>query len=147
MEQLCTDESPSLSLGSSIHCVRGVEARRDPQDNWHYCPQSDLALVCLLARGFVALLATWYIYSAAIILYRCSRHWNDLCVTALFLAIFLLFPRITDEDGHDRSLAEGFDARLLEAGYDPRLFTILSLALIVTILWTVIALVRRRRAS
>lgn len=105
-----------------------------------------LALVCLLARGFVALLATWYIYSAAIILYRCSRHWSDLCLVVPFLA-FLLLPRITDEDGYDPSLAEGFDARLLESGYDPRLFTILSLALIVTILWTVIALVRRRRAS
>lgn len=105
-----------------------------------------LALVCLLARGFVSLLATWYIYSIAVILYRCSRHWNDLCFIAPFLA-FLLLPRITDEDGYDRSLAEGFDARLLEAGYDPRLFAILSLALIVTVFWTVLALVRRRRPS
>ncbi|MBU8877209.1 hypothetical protein KQ910_25800 [Reyranella sp. MMS21-HV4-11] len=105
-----------------------------------------LALVCLLARGFVSLLATWYIYSAAILLYRCSRHWNDLCFAFPFL-VFLLFPRITDEDGYDPSLAEGFDARLLEAGYDPRLFAILSLALIVTVLWTVLALVRRRRSS
>ena len=105
-----------------------------------------LALVCLLTRSFVALMATWYIYSTAVILYRCSRHWSDLCVAVPFLA-FLLLPRITDEDGYDPSLAEGFDALLLEAGYDPRLFTILSLALIVTILWTVIALVRRRGAS
>ena len=106
-----------------------------------------LALVCLLARGFVALLATWYIYSAAIILYRCSGDWDYSCVIFLYFAPFLLFIRITDEDGYDPSLAEGFDALLLEAGYDPRLFTILSLALIVTILWTVIALVRRRGAS
>ena len=108
--------------------------------------QAVLALVCLLTRGFVALLATWYIYSAAVILYRCSRHWSDLCVAVPFLA-FLLLPRITDEDGYDSSLAEGFDARLLEAGYDPRLFTILSLALIVTVLWTVLVLVRRHRSS
>lgn len=106
-----------------------------------------LALVCLLARGFVALQATWYIYSTAVALYRCSRHWSDLCVVVPFLASFLLLPRITDEDGYDSSLAEGFDARLLEAGYDPRLFTILSLALIVTVLWTVLALIRRRRSS
>lgn len=106
-----------------------------------------LALVCLLARGCVALLATWYIYSAAVVLYRCSRHWSDLCVAVPFFACFLLLPRITDEDGYDPSLAKGFDARLLEAGYDPRLSIILSLALIVTVLWTVFALIRRRRAS
>jgi len=105
-----------------------------------------LAFVCLLARGFVSLLATWYIYSTAVILYRCSLHWSDLCVAVPFLAVLLL-PRISDEDGYEPSLAEGFDARLLEAGYDPRLFSILSLALIVTIIWTAIALVRRRGAS
>lgn len=106
-----------------------------------------LALVCFLARGFIALLATWYIYSTAIALYRCSDSWNDLCVSVSILAPLLLLPRITDEDGYDSSLAQGFDARLLEAGYDPRLFTILSLALIVTVLWTALALVRRRRSS
>ena len=106
-----------------------------------------LVLVCLLARGFVALLATWYIHSVAIALYRCSRHWGDLCFVIPLIAPFLLPIRTTDEDGFDPSLTEGFDARLLEAGYDPRLFTILSLALIVTILWTVLALIRRSRSS
>ena len=106
-----------------------------------------LALGCLLARGVVALLATWYIHSVAITLYRCSRHWGDLCFVIPLIAPFLLPIRITDEDGFDPSLAEGFDARLLEAGYDPRLFTTLSLALIVTILWTILALARRRSAS
>ena len=105
-----------------------------------------LALACLLARGFVALLATGYIYLAGVVFYRCSSDWYS-CVVFMYLAPLFAFLRVTDEDGFDPSLAEGFDARLLEAGYDPRLFTILSLALIVTILWTVLALIRRSRSS
>lgn len=105
-----------------------------------------LAFVCLLARGFVALLATGYIYLAVVVFKRCSGDWAS-CVIFMYLAPLFSFLRVTDEDGFDPSLAEGFDARLLEAGYDPRLFAILSLALIVTVLWTVLALIRRRRSS
>ncbi len=51
------------------------------------------AIVCFLVRGFVTLLATCYIYSAAIIFYTCSGDWNSYCVGSLFVAPFL-FPLI-----------------------------------------------------
>lgn len=92
------------------------------------------ALACFLARGFVSLLATSYIYTTVIIFYWCSGDWNSYCVGFLFVAPLLVpFIRITNEDGLNP--------------YDFHIFTILLLALIVTALWTALALIRRRRAS
>lgn len=86
------------------------------------------AIVCFLVRGFVTLLATFYIYSAAIIFHTCSGDWNSYCVGFLFVAPFL-FPLIP------------------EASRELHVFTVLSLAMIVTVLWTALALIRRHRSS
>lgn len=92
------------------------------------------AVVCFLVRGFVTLLATSYIYTTAIIFSGCSGDWNSYCVGFLFIApFFVAFGRITNEDGLNP--------------YDFHIFTVLLLTLIVTVLWTALALIRRRRAS
>ncbi len=89
-----------------------------------------LAFACFSFRLFASFLASWYVYSVATGLYNCSHHWDDFCYAVPFVAPFFIFVVATDT-----------------GGANPRLNDILWLTLIVTVLWTTIALVRRYRSS
>lgn len=89
-----------------------------------------VALIWLSSRFVVAFLTNWYVYSAATGFYHCAHHWLDFCYAVPFVAPILIFAVATDSEGGD-----------------PRLTDILWLTLIVTMIWTAIAVMRRYRSS
>ena len=89
-----------------------------------------LAFACLTSRFVVAFLASWYFYSVATGFFNCARRWTDFCYTVPLSAPIFIITVATDSEGGD-----------------PRLTDIMWLTLIVTVLWTAVAFVRRYRSS